>query len=148
MGFQELKSKLSGENNELSIEVNEDSILEWIAMDNETKKLLINEAKEQGGAMRQSILEIHQLAGYVLQEEVDETALDSIKKGFGKLVTGAKEKMTSAGEYVGGKVKGAGEAMTANPKTTAGVAAGAPALAAGLGAVALAKKMRASKKAG
>lgn len=136
MGFEDLKSKLGAKEGE-GYPVNDDTIKEWIEMAPEQKKELIKEAKEKGGAWRTSLLEIDQKAKDVLQEKIvgpgekDPTGYkppeSDAKIAFDKTIHGAKKYAKENPEVVGG--------------------GGAAALAAGLGAVALAKKMRAAKKA-
>ena len=157
MGFEDLKAKLSGDSDE-GYPVNEETIQEFTDLSTDEKKKLISEAKERGGKWRTSLLEIFGKSRAMVQAHKDALAArgeDSVlEKGKAKvgeaaakaseLATSAKEKAGEVGTKLAAGAKSAGEAIDdASPL----VKYGAPsAIAAGLGAVALAKKMRASKK--
>ena len=151
MGFEDLKAKLGAKEGEEGYPVNEDTIKEWIEMAPENKKEMIKEAKEKGGAWRTSLLEIDQKAKESLQEASADAA-QSRKETIAKL---DKDKVTTAQVApfkdqadIGNKEETKGALARAWDKIPGEAKIGAPAaLAAGLGAVALAKKMRASKKA-
>ena len=130
-------------------------------MESDDKKVLIDEAKSRGGDFRGNLLEIHRLAGLSLMtEEADEE---------NPVVKAVKDKLSAAGQWAAGKMAGAGEYLTkkgtmkggddsvlgvdkkaglTRTQRTGAAVIGAPALAAGLGAVGLAKKMRSQRKAG
>ena len=161
MGFKDLKAKLLAE--EVGYPVNDETIQEWINMPKEEKVALISEAKEKGGVWRESLLEIDNKA----KEVISEVSVDAAKSRQDAIDAGKKAAaMEKEGKSLKIAAQGTGQDYNPNPSklgdssgekvakvkkflTDPETAAVAPAaLAAGLGAVALAKKIRASKKAG
>ena len=156
MGFEQLKAKLGGNESD-TYAITEDTILEWIGMEKEDKILLINDAKEKGGELRENLLAIDYVAKALLEADEEQAAawLEKLK-GAG---AAAKQAAKSAYEGIKGGLESGGQKVSSglqtlsqkaaeNPKMAVGTAAVPASLAAGLGAVALAKKMRAAKKAG
>lgn len=152
MAFDDLKKKLGANESagEEGYPVTEETIKEWIEMSPEQKKERITEAKEKGGVWRESLLELNQKAEESLQEASADAAqsrketLEKLSKD--KVGPGQEAPFADKADIGGQDQKSALARAWDNIPGEAKV--GAPAaLAAGLGAVALAKKMRASKKA-
>ena len=170
MGFEQLKTKLAGK--EEGYAVNDENIQEWINMPSDQKKSLIAEAKEKGGAWRESLLEIDSKAkemlselkmrsgdkplGFRAEEAAKKAAMDkdaaSLTRAAGQAAKGSGATLAKPGDLhydpeTGGKASIMKAAKRQFDELPGAVKYGAPAaLAAGLGAVALAKKMRGSKK--
>lgn len=161
MGFDTLKAKLAGK--EDGYPVNDDTIQEWINMNADQKKELIAEAKEKGGVWRESLLKLNEAAntwsrggapstpaGAAVKKETLITSRENTPEKIAarKAMNAEEEKLKLASKIQSGTNK-APDADTGSflSKIPTEYKIGAPAaLAAGLGAVALAKKMRAAKK--